>query len=1215
MTQTTPSRFLSRIAGYPEPVRLALQAEVTEAVLEDHVRVLHDSPPERRGRGSRVELTDTLLSRLVVSRRFLSRVARFLDLLGAPDPAAAEAELAEFFQRMVLPLADPAAPYLWKIAEVVEGGREEGAPADGPGRALAPLLELLELHRDLTPPAGGAPGPLVTRLMRRAAETGRVAALNAALALLGQPLAFTGRDEADLPAPLVAGFLRLMARAGQVGLAGADPAEAAFLRAIAASQPPGQAERLGSQGGLALRLDPAPEGADAARWQALLADGALAGLVRPADGPTEEDGPAGEDGPARLLTLPGTARLPALALAWMALAELPPAGLRLRADPRPPQSGWAALITGYDDDLRETAETGRLILAGQEGAGDEGARILMLGRAQPDPLAPAATDQPPVPADEAYALLLRLDPALPLPGWLNIDSCPVFDGFAALRAAMAGAGPRLRRKPVVVLGPGSPEAADHIIASVTKFWAHGGGHAVSPVQLSHDGPTGTLLASLPERDRLTTLTPAATTTLPLGLLLDEADTRAPELAAGVLRFPAGLAVAFRRAAGGGAGAAAPGDGGLDRLQRDLAARPLTSADHEALFLTGPADAALLARAPKVANWAVEPLMAGVLRRTRGLENLLAAFPAAPSAQTAAAVLEGLDPASAEAAALAGPLDAFARALAGHPPALLALPAEPLVTFLELARHCASADAIGAALAVVADQLCHKDAGLIVPLFELLACTLPRADLLSVLGFSALAPAGGRRHLQRIAECLRRYGGPAQMAPFLAAMLREDSPLLADRQFLCCFHDLIGSPEAAVLQALSGGTLMPAIEATLPFRARFLQAVAARDRDAMQRLLAEPVADFAGWIDSLRPYGAELRAMGLEGFDAPGLGGLARRKLAAVVFADRTTLAEFARQGYFAEGSDLDAIALNILGDNALLNRRIAARFEGSGLAPFEIAGDSAGAVFAAAAASLPALPASAGGGSVSVIVSAFNPDPALLRLSLASLAAQSHAALEIFLIDDASAPGPAAAIAALAAEFPGIRHIRLETNLGPYAGRNLALAQARGDFIAIQDADDWSHPGRLAAQMAAFAGAPERMLVTMAHIRIDGAGAVQMEAGFTLTGDGPMTSLYRRQVFDRTGPFAAVRSRGDVEMRERIRGYYGGHAICELAAPGMLCLAASGSLSQKTRSEAREALQLFRDNFTRKPALSALRREGLRPAGLATLVPVALRPPAGEAPQ
>jgi hypothetical protein len=1211
MTQTTPSRFLSRIAGYPEPVRLALQAEVTEAVLEDHVRVLHDSPPERRGRGGRVELTDTLLSRLVVSRRFLSRAARFLDLLAAPDPAAAEAELAELFQRMVRPLADPAAPYLWKIAEVVGGGREEGAPADGPARALAPLLDLLELHRDLTAPAGSAEtgaaetGPPVIRLMRRAAETGRVAALNAALGLLGQPLAFAGRDEADLPAALVAGFLRLMARAGEVGLAGPAPDEAAWLRAIAASQPPGQPERLGGQGGLALRFDPAPEGPDAARWQALCADAALAGLVRA----------AGEDEAGRLLTLPGTARLPALALVWMALAELPPAGLRLRADPRPPLGGWAARITGYDDALTETAETGRLTVPGPD-AGDEGARILMLGRALPDP--GAATALPAVPADEAYALILRLAPGPALPGWLNLDGCLVFDGLDALCAAMAGAGARLRRKPVVILGPGSPEAEDHIIASVTRFWAHGGGHAVSPVMLAHDGPTGALLASLPERDRLTTLTPAATTTLPLGLLLDEAETRAAELAAGVLRFPAGLAVAFRRAPG----TAAPAEAGPDRLQRDLAARPLPPADHEALFLTGPADAALLARAPKVANWAVEPLMAGVLRRHRGLENLLAAFPAAPSAQAAAAVLEGLEPASAEVAALAGPLDAFARALAGHPPALLALPAEPLVTFLELARHMASADAIGRALAVVADQLCHKDANLVVPLFELLSCTLPRADLVSVLGFAALAVPGGgggaRKHLQRIAECLRRYGGPALMAPFLAAMLREDSPLLADRQFLSCFHELTGTPEAAVLQALSGGALMPAIEATLPFRARFLQAVAAGDRAAMQRLLAEPVADFAGWIDSLRPYGAELRAMGLEGFDAPGLGGLARRKLAAVVFADRSTLAEFARLGYFAEGSDLDAIALNILGDNALLNRRIAARFDGSGLPPYRIAGDSAAAVFAAAAASLPALPASGAraqtGPAVSVILSAYDPDPALLRRSLASVAGQSHAPAEIFVIDDASAPGPAAEIAAIAAEFPGTRHIRLETNLGPYAGRNLALSQARGDFIAIQDADDWSHPGRLAAQLAAFAEAPARMLVSMAHIRIDRAGAVQMEAGFTLTGDGPMSSLYRRQVFDETGPFAAVRSRGDVEMRERIRGYYGGHAICELDAPAMLCLAAPGSLSQKTRSEAREALQLFRDNFTRKPALSALRREGLRPTDLATLVPMALRPPAGGEP-
>jgi glycosyltransferase involved in cell wall biosynthesis len=201
--------------------------------------------------------------------------------------------------------------------------------------------------------------------------------------------------------------------------------------------------------------------------------------------------------------------------------------------------------------------------------------------------------------------------------------------------------------------------------------------------------------------------------------------------------------------------------------------------------------------------------------------------------------------------------------------------------------------------------------------------------------------------------------------------------------------------------------------------------------------------------------------------------------------------------------------------------------------------------------------------------------------------------------------------AALARD-PSLKLIRMGVNSGPYAGRNRVLAAMEGDFLAIQDADDWSHPDRFARQLAAFEEAPDRQLVTAPHIRIDAAGRVQMEAGFAIAGDGPMTSLFRRSAFDRVGSFASVRSRGDVEMRERMRAYFGGHALHETPRPMMLCFAASTTLSQRVRLHRRAALQLLREHIDERPPLDGLRAEGATFDPAEVAVPRALRAPAPE---
>lgn len=82
-------------------------------------------------------------------------------------------------------------------------------------------------------------------------------------------------------------------------------------------------------------------------------------------------------------------------------------------------------------------------------------------------------------------------------------------------------------------------------------------------------------------------------------------------------------------------------------------------------------------------------------------------------------------------------------------------------------------------------------------------------------------------------------------------------------------------------------------------------------------------------------------------------------------------------------------------------------------------------------------------------------------------------ALEVLVVDDASADDTAAVVGRLAAADPRVRLLRQPANAGPSAARNRALAAARGAWVALLDADDRFAPGRLARllDLAARTGA------------------------------------------------------------------------------------------------------------------------------------------------
>lgn len=111
-----------------------------------------------------------------------------------------------------------------------------------------------------------------------------------------------------------------------------------------------------------------------------------------------------------------------------------------------------------------------------------------------------------------------------------------------------------------------------------------------------------------------------------------------------------------------------------------------------------------------------------------------------------------------------------------------------------------------------------------------------------------------------------------------------------------------------------------------------------------------------------------------------------------------------------------------------------------------------------------------------------------LPAALTSILAQTHAVLEVLVIDDGSTDATAAILAEC--RDPRLRLVRNEERQGLTKSLNLGLDHARGSYIARMDADDVCHPRRIELQVRFMARHPEVGLLGTACRLIDDAGTV-----------------------------------------------------------------------------------------------------------------------------
>lgn len=122
---------------------------------------------------------------------------------------------------------------------------------------------------------------------------------------------------------------------------------------------------------------------------------------------------------------------------------------------------------------------------------------------------------------------------------------------------------------------------------------------------------------------------------------------------------------------------------------------------------------------------------------------------------------------------------------------------------------------------------------------------------------------------------------------------------------------------------------------------------------------------------------------------------------------------------------------------------------------------------------------------ISVIIPTRNRRELLLR-AIDSVLRQTHADLEVIVVDDASTDGSQSAVLEIGDER--VQYVRLPEQSGACAARNRGLDMARGEYIAFQDSDDVFHEDKLEKQLEYLleTGA-DVVACAMNRVRQDGA--------------------------------------------------------------------------------------------------------------------------------
>ncbi len=178
----------------------------------------------------------------------------------------------------------------------------------------------------------------------------------------------------------------------------------------------------------------------------------------------------------------------------------------------------------------------------------------------------------------------------------------------------------------------------------------------------------------------------------------------------------------------------------------------------------------------------------------------------------------------------------------------------------------------------------------------------------------------------------------------------------------------------------------------------------------------------------------------------------------------------------------------------------------------------------------------------SVIIPAYNAER-FLRQAVESALAQTHSPLEVVIVDDGSTDGTRRLADEIAAADARVR-VFSQPNAGVGAARNRGLAEARGEFVAPLDADDFWYPKKLERQIAVLQERGERWGMAYCWSKSVDEHGKETESlqHWPVEGDVFEALIYRNVVGNASVPLfraSALREVGGYRTREEQSGAQG----------------------------------------------------------------------------
>lgn len=184
---------------------------------------------------------------------------------------------------------------------------------------------------------------------------------------------------------------------------------------------------------------------------------------------------------------------------------------------------------------------------------------------------------------------------------------------------------------------------------------------------------------------------------------------------------------------------------------------------------------------------------------------------------------------------------------------------------------------------------------------------------------------------------------------------------------------------------------------------------------------------------------------------------------------------------------------------------------------------------------------------VTIIIPAYNASKSI-QTALDSVLAQTWGNIEVIVADDCSTDETKEIVTAYTKKDERVQLISTVINCGAYTARNEALKIATGEFITINDADDWSHPEKIAEQV--------NHLINNAKVIANTTEQARATEELTFYRRGKpgeylfanMSSLMfrRRPVMEKLGFWDSVRFGADGEFKKRLRIIFGDEAVVDL---------------------------------------------------------------------